>query len=102
LPFLLPTISICPEPYQNRSRISELGLQDNLWSIFQYNYNKSFEGWPITNSSTGDNIWETTTFGFWEMIQNVSMLSYHENFVLNSSFKLENENDWLYAKVSKI
>jgi len=77
-------------------------LRDNLWNIFQYQNNKSFEGWPIKNSSNGDNIWETTTFSFWEMIQNVTMESYSETFVINSSFRLENNNDWLYAKVSKI
>ena len=102
MPFSFPTISICPQPYQNMSRIQELGLRDNIWSFFQYHNNGTFEGWPIKNSSNAENIWETTTFGFWDMIKDVSMNSYDSKYVINTSFHVENSDNWLYAKVSLI
>ena len=79
--------------------MKELGLRDNIWSFFQYQNNKSFIDWPITNVSNAENIWETTTFGFWDIIQDVSMVAYDSMYVMNNSFQLENSNDWLYAKV---
>jgi hypothetical protein len=98
-PFIFPTVTICPEPYQNMSRIKELGLKENIWNFFQYQINNSFAGWPIKNISNAENIWETTTFGFWEIIQNVSMSKYNAKYVMNSNFQLENNNSWLFAKV---
>ena len=79
--------------------MNELGLRDNVWSIFQYQRSKSFEAWPFKNASNAEHIWETTTFGFWEIIQNVEMTKYDPKYVINSSFQLENNDDWLYAKV---
>ncbi len=83
------------------SRIQELGLRDNIWNFFQYQNNKSFNGWPIKNTSNAENVWETTTFQFWDIIEDVSLyISNSENWsVMNTSFRLENINDWLYAKV---
>jgi hypothetical protein len=98
-PFLFPTVTICPDPYQNISRITELGLTSNIWNFLQYQSKGSFEGWPIKNASKGENIWETTTFGFWEIIQNISMEKYDPKYVINSSFQLEDNNSWLFAKV---
>lgn len=81
------------------SGVQTLGLRDNIWSFFQYQTNGSFEGWPIKNSINAENIWETTTFAFWDIIQSVKMDDYNSKYVTNASFKLENSDDWLYAKV---
>jgi hypothetical protein len=101
VPFSFPSVTICPEPYQNMSRIQELGLRDNMWNFYQYQINKSFEGWPIKNSSNAANIWETTTFGFWDIIKDVSMAAYDLNYGMNASFEIGNPDSWLYAKVSR-
>lgn len=96
---MFPTVTICPEPYQNMSKFNQLGMRDDVWSFFRYQKNGSFEMWPFKNASNAENIWEATTFGFWEIIQNVTMDKYDPKYVINSSFQLENNDDWLFAKV---
>jgi hypothetical protein len=99
-PFPFPTISICAEPYQNFTRIQELGLSKDIWTFYKYNSEKNFEGWPMNKSSNGTDIWESTTFGLWQMIEEVNMKYVNESYVFNqSNFKLEDENSWLYLKV---
>jgi hypothetical protein len=102
-PFPFPTISICVEPYQNFTRIKELGLSKDIWTFYKYRKENSFEGWPIKKSSSGTDIWESTTFGLWQMIEEVNMKYVNESYVFNqSNFKLEDENSWLYLKVIKL
>jgi hypothetical protein len=102
-PFPFPTISICAEPYQNFTLIKELGLSQDIWTFYKYNSEKNFEGWPMNKSSNGTDIWQNTTFGLWQMIEEVNMKYVNESYVFNqSNFKLEDENSWLYLKVMKL
>ena len=101
-PFPFPTISICAEPFENLTKLKELGLPQNVWNLVKHETVEDFMNWPINNSLTGANIWEETTFGFWEMIHDVSMSFQDPGYILNrSEFSFEDENGWLYAKVRK-
>ncbi len=63
---------------------------------------ENFTNWPIKNTSVGASLWESTTFGFWEMILEVSMISYKNSEYVFNQYKhsFEDENGWLYAKVN--
>ena len=99
-PFLFPRISICAEPYQNIAGMKQLGIgNDDAWNLFKYRTLNNFSGWPITNSANGKDIWETTTFGFHDMIGELSMRSYNEADAVDSSFNLKESIGWLDIKV---
>ena len=100
-PFPFPTISICAEPFENFTKLKELGLSPNIWKFMKHQ-KENFTNWPINNASIGASLWESTTFGFWEMIVEVSMISYkNSEYVFNQSkHSFEDENGWLYAKVN--
>jgi len=92
-----PSVSICAQPFINSTAIKKLNLNQNIWNFFKYGESQSFENWPIKNSTLDYRLWEQTTYGFFDIIKNVSL----SNYFLNADFQFEDNNSWLFIKVMK-
>jgi hypothetical protein len=90
-------VSICAQPFVNSTAIKELNLSKYIWNLLYY-ANKNFDGWPIKNSTTDYHLWEQTTFGFNDIIINVTIIGRSS---LNDDFQFEDSNSWLFVKVMK-
>lgn len=74
-----------------------MNLNQNIWNFFKYGESQSFENWPIKNSTLDSRLWELTTYGFFDLIKNISL----SNHFLNADFQFEDSNSWLFIKVMK-